>query len=74
MQRDSRTLRYLTTIAVPVAVVRLDSRRSALVPLKIAFARNQIKIPHPEDYPGEKYLEAFVETLRTLARWLEESA
>lgn len=41
---------------------------------QIAFARNQIKIPHPEDYPGETYLQAFEETLRTLARWLEESA
>jgi hypothetical protein len=31
-------------------------------------------IPSPEDYPGEKYLQAFEETLRRLARWLEESA
>jgi hypothetical protein len=26
------------------------------------------------DYPGEEYLPAFEETLRRLARWLEESA
>jgi hypothetical protein len=41
---------------------------------RIAFARNQIKISHPEDYPDEKYLQAFEETLRRLAQWLEECA
>ena len=39
-----------------------------------AFPQNQIKVPRPEDYPGEQYLHAFEETLRRLAGWLEESA
>lgn len=53
----------------------LSSRARDLVERHgIAFARNQIKIPSPGDYPGEKYLQAFEETLRRLARWLEESA
>ena len=39
-----------------------------------AFARNQIKIPPPEDCPGERYLEASAESLRRLTGWLEESA
>jgi hypothetical protein len=41
---------------------------------RIAFARNQVKVPHPEDYPGEEYLHAVEETLRRLAQGLEESA
>jgi hypothetical protein len=53
----------------------LSSRARDLVERhRIAFARNQIKIPSPEDYPGETYLQAFEETLRRLAQWLEESA
>lgn len=53
----------------------LSSRARDLVERhRIAFARNQIKIPSPEDYPGEKYLQAFEETLRRLALWLAESA
>lgn len=66
MEAGWRTLRHLATIPVPV--VRLDSRRSVPVPLRIAFARNQIEILSPEDYLGETYLQAFEETLRTLAR------
>lgn len=38
-----------------------------------AFQRNRITIPNPDDYPGEKYLQAFEETLNRLAHWLEES-
>lgn len=53
----------------------LSSRARDLVERhRIAFARNQIKIPSPGDYPGEEYVRAFEETLRRLARWLEESA
>jgi len=53
----------------------LSSRARDLVERhRSAFARNQIMIPSPEDYPGEKYLQAFEETLRRLARWLEDSA
>jgi hypothetical protein len=40
----------------------------------IAFGRIQIKIPSPQDHPGEKYLQAIQEALRRLALWLEESA
>ncbi len=53
----------------------LSSRARDLVERhRIAFARNQIEIPSPGDYPGEMYLQAFEETLRRLARWLAESA
>jgi len=52
----------------------LSSRARDLVERhRSAFVRNQIKIPTPEDYPGEKYLQAFEETLRRLTRWLKES-
>lgn len=53
----------------------LSSRARDLVERHgIAFARNQIRIPSPGDYPGEEYLRVFEETLRRLARWLEENA
>lgn len=38
-----------------------------------AFKRNRITIPDPTDYPGEKYLQAFEETLGRLALWMEDS-
>jgi hypothetical protein len=38
-----------------------------------ALRRNRIGIPHPEDYPGEEYLQAFERTLRVLAQWMEEN-
>jgi len=53
----------------------LSSRARDLVEQhRVAFVRNQIEIPRPEDYPGETYLQAFEETLKRLALWLEESA
>jgi hypothetical protein len=53
----------------------MSSRARDLVErYRVAFARNQIEIPRPEDYPGETYLQAFEETLKRLALWLEESA
>jgi hypothetical protein len=36
-----------------------------------AFVRNQIAVPDPRDFPGEEYLEAFEETLRSLGVWLQ---
>ena len=41
-------------MCLPVAVLRPDSQRSSPVPLRITFARIQIQIPRPEDYPGVK--------------------
>jgi hypothetical protein len=41
---------------------------------RIAFTRNQISIPYPDDYAGEAYIEAFEKTLSTLASWIEENA
>ena len=38
-----------------------------------AFRRNRIAVRDPQDYPGEKYLEAFEETLRTLGEWMQEN-
>jgi hypothetical protein len=38
-----------------------------------AFRRNRIAVPHPQDYPGEKYLGAFEETLRALGGWMQEN-
>lgn len=40
---------------------------------RVVFARNQIKIPSSEDFPGERYLDAFEETLGRLALWVEKS-
>ncbi len=37
-----------------------------------AFTWNQITIPIPDDFPGDKYLQAFEETLNKIAHWLEE--
>ena len=41
---------------------------------RIAFTRNQISIPYPDDYAGEAYIEVFKKTLSTLASWMEENA
>lgn len=38
-----------------------------------AFRRNRIAVPDPQDYPGEKYLGAFEETLRALGEWMQEN-
>jgi hypothetical protein len=38
-----------------------------------AFRRNRIAVPDPRDYPGEKYLGAFEETLRALGEWMQEN-
>jgi len=40
---------------------------------RLAFTRNQLVIPNPEDYPGEQYLEPFEETLDKVALWLEQN-
>jgi hypothetical protein len=37
-----------------------------------AFRRNRIAVPDPRDYPGEKYLGAFEETLHALGEWMQE--
>ncbi|OGB95256.1 MAG: hypothetical protein A3G35_10400 [candidate division NC10 bacterium RIFCSPLOWO2_12_FULL_66_18] len=36
-----------------------------------ACTRDRIAIPDPDDYPGEKYLQAFEETLVRLRLWLK---
>ncbi len=36
-----------------------------------AFRRNRIAVPDPRDYPGEKYLGAFADTLRALGEWMQ---
>jgi len=41
---------------------------------RIAFTRNQISIPYPDDYSGEAYIQGFEKTLTTLASWMEENA
>jgi len=53
----------------------LSSRaRDVVVGYEDAFARNRLPIPHPEDFPGETYLPAFLDTLAGLGKWLDESA
>jgi hypothetical protein len=38
-----------------------------------AFGRNRIAVPDPQDYPGEKYLGAFEQTLRALEQWIAKN-
>jgi hypothetical protein len=39
-----------------------------------AFIRNQITVPDPRDYPRERYLEAFEDTLCSLGEWMQKKA
>jgi hypothetical protein len=64
----------LAVLPKTTAYVQSTRARDLMKRHRTDFARNQIKIPSPGDYPGEEYLHAFEETLRSLARWLEESA
>lgn len=63
-----------TPSLAPATPYLLSSRaRDLFERHQAAFRRNRIGIPYPEDYPGEKYLQAFEETLRALAQWMEEN-
>lgn len=55
------------------AYIVSSSARELVEGHQAAFKRNRIAIPDPDDYPGEKYLKAFEETLSRLALWMEES-
>lgn len=40
---------------------------------RLAFERNRIQLPRPQDYVGDAYLSAFEETLVRIAQWMRES-
>jgi len=72
-----RNLATIVEVAVRNHILKtqgVHSARDLVERHRIAFARNQIKVPRPEDYPDEKYLQAFEGMLRRLAGWLAESA